>query len=105
MQPVSVTNGEHYTWGDACDRWHLLKSEQLSVIQERVPAGAGEVMHLHTHARQFFYILEGEGTMVIEDVEITLQQGSGLDIPPGVPHRFCNRYGADVVFLVVSTPP
>jgi mannose-6-phosphate isomerase-like protein (cupin superfamily) len=100
---VSVTNGEHYTWGEACDGWHLVKSEALSVIQERVPAGAGEVMHIHEHAPQFFYVLEGQGTMVTGDGEITLQRGSGLEVPAGVPHHCCNRSAADVVFLVVSS--
>ena len=35
----SIKNAEHYQWGNACDGWHLLKSETLSVIQEKMPAG------------------------------------------------------------------
>ena len=31
---------EHYTWGDGCDGWHLVKGADLSVIQERMPPGA-----------------------------------------------------------------
>jgi hypothetical protein len=55
---VSLENTEHYMWGEICDGWHLLKRDDLSVIQERVPAGVVEVMHYHQFARQFFYILE-----------------------------------------------
>ncbi len=102
---VSIADAEHYTWGEACDGWHLLRSDDLSVIQERVPAGAGEVTHLHRRAHQFFFILEGQGTMVLDDEEITLPQGSGLEIRPGVRHRFCNRSSSDVVILVISAPP
>ena len=66
IRPISSADAEHYTWGDACDGWHLLRSPDLSVVQERVPAGAGEVMHFHKLSCQFFYILEGEGTIALE---------------------------------------
>jgi mannose-6-phosphate isomerase-like protein (cupin superfamily) len=100
----SVENAEHYVWGDICDGWHLLKRDDMSVIQERVPAGAAEVMHYHEIARQFFYILDGEGTMVFDDHEVVLNKGQGLEIPPQVKHQFKNKSNADVHFLVVSIP-
>ncbi len=102
---ISIADAGHYIWGEACDGWHLLQSDDLSVIQERVPAGSGEVTHLHRRAHQFFFILEGEGTMVLDEEEVTLAKGSGMEIRPGVRHRFCNRTSDDVVFLVVSAPP
>jgi len=61
-------------------------------------------VHFHNFARQFFYILEGEGTMVFEDHEVTLTKGQGLEIPPQVKHQFKNRSKADLHFLVVSIP-
>ena len=101
---ISIENAEHYVWGDVCDGWHLLKREDMSVIQERVPAGAAEVMHYHKVARQFFYIIDGEGTMVFDDHEVVLNQGQGLEIAPQVKHQFKNKSNADVHFLVVSIP-
>jgi mannose-6-phosphate isomerase-like protein (cupin superfamily) len=92
-------------WGDGCDGWHLLQEPGVSVIQERVPAGKSEVLHYHHGSLQFFFILEGEGTLVFQDRNVTLRKGEGLEISPGVPHRFCNRSTADVRFLVISTPP
>jgi mannose-6-phosphate isomerase-like protein (cupin superfamily) len=73
---ISIENAEHYIWGGICDGWHLLQRDtctwrksrcDMSIIQERVPAGAAEVMHYHNSARQFFYILEGEGMLIFED--------------------------------------
>ena len=64
---VSIGNAEHYIWGEICDGWHLLKRGDMSVIQEHVPPGGAEVMHYHSQARQFFYILEGEGIMLFEE--------------------------------------
>jgi mannose-6-phosphate isomerase-like protein (cupin superfamily) len=104
MQNVSIANAEHYTWGDVCDGWHLLKRNDISAIQERVPAGGAEVMHYHDLARQFFYILEGEGTMMFENEAVTMKKGDGLEIPPQVKHQFKNLSNADVHFLVISVP-
>ena len=101
---VSIENAEHYIWGDVCDGWHLLKRDAMSVIRERVPAGGAEVMHYHNVARQFFYILEGEGTMVFEDREVVLQKGQGLEIQSQVKHQFKNQSKDDVHFLVISVP-
>jgi mannose-6-phosphate isomerase-like protein (cupin superfamily) len=101
---VSIHNAEHYAWGEVCDGWHLLRRDDVSVIQERVPAGGGEAMHYHQKARQFFYILEGEGTMAFEDHEVALQKGQGVEIAPRVMHQFKNRSGVDVHFLVISIP-
>lgn len=101
---VSLQNSEHYIWGQVCEGWHLLKRGEMSIIQERVPAGGAEVMHYHRAARQFFYILEGEGIMILEDRLVVLQKGQGLEIAPEVPHRFLNQSDGDVHFLVISVP-
>lgn len=101
---VSIDTADHYVWGDICDGWHLLKRDDMSVIHERVPAGASEIMHFHTEARQFFYILEGEGGMQFEDQIVILKKGQGIEIAPQVKHQFRNQSNADVRFLVISMP-
>jgi mannose-6-phosphate isomerase-like protein (cupin superfamily) len=101
---VSIDNAEHYVWGEVCDGWHLLQRDDMSVIQERVPAGGAEVMHYHTQARQFFYILEGQGMMVFDEKTVVLEQGQSIEIAPLVKHQFKNHSNADVHFLVVSVP-
>lgn len=99
-----TATAEHYTWGDGCDGWHLLKDPSLSVIQERVPPSAGEVAHLHAKARQFFYVLSGTATMEFEDRKLRFGPSQGLHVPPGTRHRFVNESDDDVVFLVISSP-
>ena len=101
---ISIENAEHYIWGGNCDGWHLLKRSDMSVIQERVPAGGAEAMHYHEQARQFFYVLEGEGIMSFEDQEVILQKGQGLEVAPMIKHQFKNNSKADVHFLVISVP-
>jgi mannose-6-phosphate isomerase-like protein (cupin superfamily) len=101
---ISIENAEHYIWGEINDGWHLLKRDDMSVIQERVPAGGAEVMHYHNLARQFFYILDGQGSMIFEDHEVILNKGQGIEIPPWVKHQFKNSSEAEVYFLVISVP-
>ena len=101
---ISIENAEHYIWSEICDGWHLLKRDDISIIQERVPAGRAEVMHYHKASRQYFYILEGEGTIVFENDEVVLKKGQGLEIPLQVKHQFKNQSNTDVHFLVISIP-
>jgi mannose-6-phosphate isomerase-like protein (cupin superfamily) len=104
LMTISIETAEHYIWGEISDGWHLLKRDDMSVIQERVPPGGAEVMHYHNAARQFFYILEGEATMVIEDREVVMRKGEGIEIESQVKHQFKNHSNGEVHFLVVSVP-
>jgi len=105
MHPTNTQNAEHYLWGEGCDGWHLVKHEEISVIQERVPPGVAEVRHLHHRARQFFFILAGQATIEIGDAVYVLRQHEGIEVAPLVPHRFRNDTDMEVSFLVISVPP
>lgn len=104
-QPINRQTAEHYVWGGDSDGWHLVKNPELSVIEERMSAGASEVRHHHLRARQFFYALSGELTLEVEGTEYVLGPGDGLEIQPGQKHQAFNRSGSDVRMLVISQPP
>ena len=95
---------EHYRWAEVCDGWHLLKRADLSVIEERVPPGGAEIRHRHAQARQYFYILAGAAGLAFDGREVALSAGEGIEVPPGLPHRFINASDQDVRFLVISAP-
>lgn len=101
---ISKENAEHYQWADVCDGWHLLKSDNLSVIQERVPSGGAEVKHYHERSHQFFFILAGQATLEIEEKRFVLNAQQGISVPPKVPHCLLNEAHEDVIFLVISAP-
>jgi mannose-6-phosphate isomerase-like protein (cupin superfamily) len=105
MLPRDKTTGDHYTWGGVCDGWHLLKAPGLSVIQERVPPGASEVKHFHTHAHQFFFVLSGTATLEFADESVSFGAHQGVHVPAGLEHRFVNNGSDPVEFLVISSPP
>lgn len=102
---VSNANAEHYTWGQGRDGWYLVKDDEITVIQERMPPGTAETLHKHTKSRQFFFVLAGLAAMEHGGTVTALTPGTGLEIPPDVPHRILNRSDADVEFLVTSVPP
>lgn len=105
MAVISTESAEHYRWGEDCDGWHLVKSDALSVIQERVPSGRSESCHFHNEAEQFFYVLSGVATMEIEGESFTVNPNNGIYIPAGKKHKLSNQHETDLIFTVTSTPP
>jgi mannose-6-phosphate isomerase-like protein (cupin superfamily) len=101
---TSTENAEHYTWGNNCDGWPLLRSDSLSVIQERMPPGTSEQLHYHERAQQVFYVLSGTATFEVDGETVFVQPNQSLHIPPGKKHRILNNTDADLHFLVVSEP-
>lgn len=110
MKPISTANAEHYTWSSAidvqmCDGWHLHRSDALSVIEERMPAGTAEQRHMHQRTTQFFYVLAGQLIIELDGEEHRLAPFTGLTVPAETPHQVFNRCNEDARFLVISQPP
>lgn len=97
-------NSDHYLWGKNCSGWHLVKTESLSVIEEKMPPKTQEKKHHHAHAQQFFRILSGKATFEIEDEIIELESGEGIHVLPRVMHRIRNDQAEDLEFIVISEP-
>ena len=101
---TSTDNAEHYIWGNQCDGWHLLKSDGLSVIQERMPPGTSEQLHYHQHAQQVLYILSGTATFEIEGAVKSVNAHQSIHIQKNTKHRILNNEDTDLHFLVISEP-
>jgi len=101
---TSTDNAKHYIWGNQCDGWHLLKSDSLSVIQERMPPGTSEQLHYHEHAQQVFYVLSGTATFEINGQSATVNPSGSIHIAKNTPHRIFNNHDVDLHFLVISEP-
>lgn len=56
--------------------------------------------HYHRQGTEIYYILEGEGTIVLDGVEHAIRQGSMVHIPPGVVHGAKGRMRV----LVIGIP-
>ena len=101
---INKQNANHYIWKNICDGWHLVSSDQLSVIQEKMPPYTAEDMHKHNSANQFFFVLSGEALMVFEDYSVPLAAMDGVEIKAGIWHQMRNESDFDTEFLVVSSP-
>ena len=104
MSIVNTDNVEHYKWGKDSDGWHLLKSEELSIIEENVPPNESEQRHYHNESQQFFYILSGVAQIEVSGSVYEIQTGSGIHVPAKEPHQLMNNGEESLRFLVISQP-
>ena len=104
MKIVDLDNSEHYQWGDDCHGWHLVSSDDLSVIEELVPPGGAEVRHYHQTSQQFFYVISGTVDLEIDGCHFEIAAGRGMHVTAGQPHQLSNTSQVDARFLVISQP-
>lgn len=100
----SRENSEHYYWGNNCSGWHLLKSQDLSIIEECMPPKTQEIKHYHANSQQFFRILKGTATFEIENEIVEVKSGEGIQIPAKTKHRIRNDQLENLEFIVISQP-
>lgn len=105
MQRVSKYEPlNHYEWGNNCDSWVLVDTENLSVKQERISSQTSETLHYHEKAQQFFFILKGVATFEVEEKSFTVHAGEGFHIEVMKKHRIINNTAEDIEFILSSQP-
>ncbi len=82
---------------------------QIRPLVEEKDEAAAEVHHveidqakLHYHARtdEFYYVIDGQGTMTLDGTEIELHKGVVVYVPRGIKHKAVG----DLTVLVVCIP-
>ena len=78
---------------DHSDNKHIVRREDLKL--GLVSVRPHEELPVHTHATedQLYYVLEGEGTILLGGEELPLRPGIAVAIPPGLSHGV--RYPTD----------
>ena len=94
-----------------------------SIFEVVVPPGFDSGAHFHTHSQEFFYLLEGELTLLaFEPTQRTADTwhdwvgaggrgvavagaGSAMFIPEHTPHAFANRSDKPAKMLFQCSPP
>jgi mannose-6-phosphate isomerase-like protein (cupin superfamily) len=61
--------------------------------------------HLHENANEFQYVLEGTGTMWLDDKEVKVQPGDLVVIPKGTPHGALKPDSGVFKSIAIKTPP
>jgi len=85
-----------------CGWRHLLISRQDANVAAWAHAVDidGARLHYHRVATELYYVLEGEGTVLLDGQEHAVKKGSIVHIPPGVVHGAKGRMRV----LVVGIP-
>lgn len=104
MKAVEAGPDNVYRWGQNCLGWRLLDLPQFQVRQETMPPCTEEEPHVHRHAHQFFYVLDGAMTLRTPDGVERILSGQGLHIAAGTPHWVRNDDDSDLIFLLASSP-
>jgi len=92
-------------------------SRNVACGTQQVPIGAGIPIHRHFDSDEAFYILDGRGTFILNDVRHPLEKGGTIFIPKNSWHGFANPdsellllwivapTGLDTFFRETCTPP
>jgi mannose-6-phosphate isomerase-like protein (cupin superfamily) len=77
--------------------------QNQSLAEARVPAGTATERHYHKLSEEFYFILEGTGTMEVDGKLRTVAPGDAILIAPGAWHQITAN--SDLVFLCCCAPP
>ena len=61
--------------------------------------GEVHLLHHHEEASEFYYILEGKGTITVGDEEVKAKPGTTIYIPAGDKHKIVNDGKGELVVL------
>ncbi|MFH5210251.1 cupin domain-containing protein [Antrihabitans spumae] len=105
VQPsdVEVIGNEHVST-------HLLLDASstggaLSTLEVRLDLGAdGAAPHFHTRSSEFFYVIDGEIQILLDDRIVTVGAGGSAVVPRRMTHAFGAAPGTSARLLIALTP-
>jgi mannose-6-phosphate isomerase-like protein (cupin superfamily) len=75
-------------WAETCGQIRPLIEEQDEAAAEVHHVEIHDAkLHYHERTDEFYYVIDGEGTMVLDDEEIELHRGVVVYVPRGVKHK------------------
>jgi quercetin dioxygenase-like cupin family protein len=79
-------------------------SGNLAMGTQQLPKGSGIPVHRHPHLEEAFYVLEGSGTVTLNDVRHSCERGGTIFIPKNTWHGFSSP-DQELVLLWIMVPP
>jgi mannose-6-phosphate isomerase-like protein (cupin superfamily) len=75
-------------WAETCGQVRQLIDEHDNAAAEILHVEIDHArLHYHAVTDEFYYVIDGNGTMLLDDEEIELHQGVVVYVPRGVKHR------------------
>ena len=78
-------------------------SDNVALGTQQVMAGSGIPVHRHWQMDEAFYVLEGGGTLTLNDVPHTFEKGATIFIPRNTWHGFANP-GRELLLMWIVCP-
>jgi len=78
-------------------------SGNFALGTQQIPAGAGIPIHRHFEMDEAFYVLEGDGTFMLNDQPLAFEKGGTIFIPKNAWHGFANP-DHELLLLWIVTP-
>ncbi len=78
--------------------------ERMSLAEATLYPGRRTERHTHPKSEEIYYVLEGEGAMLIAGETRPITRGDAILIPPGSEHQTWNTGAEKLVFLCLCSP-
>lgn len=89
-------------WAETCGQIRCLVEEQDGAAGEIHQVEIADAkLHYHERTDEFYYVIDGQGTMILDDETIELHQGVVVYIPRGMRHKAIGR----LTVLTICIPP
>jgi quercetin dioxygenase-like cupin family protein len=104
---ISPREGEHLVLrgGDIFITADPMKGcKDFALGTQQVPVGVGIPIHRHFEMDEAFYVTEGRGTLILNDVRHPIEKSGSIFIPKNTWHGFENA-DCELVLLWIVAPP
>ena len=107
---VHADEGETYWIGPRNSPLTILIShdqygnETMSLCKELIAPGQGIPPHKHLNEDELIFIHQGQGTLILNDQEFPVKEGSAALVPKGTWHQLTNT-GMETLNMVFSYSP
>jgi mannose-6-phosphate isomerase-like protein (cupin superfamily) len=106
MDHPSVLQPSHYAlWRtDKMGKSTIFESARLLVGLNAFEPGQTHELHSHKGMDKLYFVLEGEGTLLVTGRELPMKAGELTVAPEGVPHGIRNSGNGRLLLLAVLAP-
>lgn len=80
-------------------------AQTLSCVIVTLRPSAESETHYHKRREEIYYVLEGEGLLIVDSNKYDITKGMTAFIPPGTSHKVINKGTKPLRLFVVGSPP
>jgi mannose-6-phosphate isomerase-like protein (cupin superfamily) len=87
-------------WRETCGQIRPLIEKKDGAVADALYVEIDHAkLHYHTRTDEIYYVLDGQGTMTLDDEEIELHQGVAVYVPRGIKHKATGKLKVLVVCI------